>query len=90
MPPVEIRNLEKHFGPIRAVNDLSFEVQAGTIAGFLGPNGSEKTTTLRALLGLIAPTFGHAVIDGSRTAVVWDAPCVRVRFLRIAMAGRRC
>ena len=64
MPPVEIRNLEKHFGPIRAVDDLSFEVQAGTVTGFLGPNGSGKTTTLRALLGLIAPTSGHAMIDG--------------------------
>jgi ABC-2 type transport system ATP-binding protein len=64
MPLIEIQNLVKHYGPIRAVDDLSFGVEAGTITGFLGPNGSGKTTTLRALLGLLTPTSGTATIDG--------------------------
>jgi ABC-2 type transport system ATP-binding protein len=64
MPLIDIQNLVKHYGPIRAVDDLSFGVEAGTITGFLGPNGSGKTTTLRALLGLLTPTSGTATIGG--------------------------
>jgi ABC-2 type transport system ATP-binding protein len=64
MPLIEIQNLVKHYGPIRAVDDLSFGVEAGAITGFLGPNGSGKTTTLRALLGLLTPTSGSATIGG--------------------------
>jgi ABC-2 type transport system ATP-binding protein len=64
MPLIEICNLSKHYGAIRAVDDLSFGVEAGTITGFLGPNGSGKTTTLRALLGLLTPTSGSATIAG--------------------------
>jgi ABC-2 type transport system ATP-binding protein len=64
MPLIEIQNLVKHYGPIRAVDDLSFGVESGTITGFLGPNGSGKTTTLRALLGLLTPTSGSATIGG--------------------------
>jgi hypothetical protein len=52
MSLIEIHGLTKLFGPVRAVDDLSFEIQTGTIAGFLGPNGSGKTTTLRSLLGV--------------------------------------
>jgi len=47
---IEVHNLTKQFGPLRAVDDLSFEVAAGRVTGFLGPNGSGKTTTLRMLL----------------------------------------
>ena len=64
MPLIEIQNLVKHYGAIRAVDDLSFGVEPGTITGFLGPNGSGKTTTLRALLGLLSPTSGSATIAG--------------------------
>jgi ABC-2 type transport system ATP-binding protein len=45
MPLIEIHNLLKHYGAIRAVDDLSFGVESGTITGFLGPNGSGKATT---------------------------------------------
>lgn len=58
--PIHFRNLSKHFGTVRAVDDLSFTVQPGRVTGFLGPNGSGKTTTLRALLGLSTPTSGTA------------------------------
>ena len=57
-------SLTKDFGAIRAVDDVSFEIQPGRVVGFLGPNGSGKTTTLRMLLGLVAPTSGRALIGG--------------------------
>ncbi len=64
MPLIEITNLTKDYGDVRAVDDLSFGVETGVITAFLGPNGSGKTTTLRSLLGLVAPTSGTATIDG--------------------------
>jgi ABC-2 type transport system ATP-binding protein len=63
---LEARGLTKRFGKILAVDDLSFEVRAGTVTGFLGPNGAGKTTTLRIFLGLVHPTTGAATIDGRR------------------------
>ena len=64
MALIEVEHLSKSFGPVRAVEDLSFSIEAGTIAGFLGPNGSGKTTTLRSLLGLVTPSSGTATIAG--------------------------
>jgi ABC-2 type transport system ATP-binding protein len=64
MAVIAIEGLTKRFGDIVAVDDLSFEVDQGTVVGFLGPNGAGKTTTLRTLLGLVTPTAGHARIDG--------------------------
>jgi ABC-2 type transport system ATP-binding protein len=64
VPVIEARSLTKHFGDLVAVDHLSFTVPQGTIVGFLGPNGSGKTTTLRMLLGLVAPSDGTATIDG--------------------------
>jgi ABC-2 type transport system ATP-binding protein len=55
---VEAANLSKHFGGVRAVNDLSFRVQRGEVCGLLGPNGAGKTTTVRMLVGLIRPDAG--------------------------------
>src|SRR6266511_805875 len=68
MAEVSIRGLTKHFGAVRAVEDLTFDVPSGEITGFLGPNGAGKTTTLRITLGLVRPTAGEALIDGSRYA----------------------
>jgi ABC-2 type transport system ATP-binding protein len=64
MPIIEINHLTKDYGDVRAVDDLSFGIEAGTIAGFLGPNGSGKTTTLRSLLSLVTPSEGSATIGG--------------------------
>ncbi|GAB3439297.1 ABC transporter ATP-binding protein [Actinophytocola sediminis] len=61
---IEVRDLRKTFGPVKAVDNLTFTVPAGTITGFLGPNGAGKTTTLRCLLGLVGPTSGTATIGG--------------------------
>jgi ABC-2 type transport system ATP-binding protein len=77
MPAVEIRGLVKRFGSVRAVDDLSFDVQPGRVTGFLGPNGAGKSTTLRALLGLVRPTEGSATFDG-RTYEQLDRPSSHV------------
>ncbi len=55
---LSISNLTKHFGKIKAVNNLSFEVKGGQVFGMLGPNGSGKTTTLGMLMGVVNPTSG--------------------------------
>jgi len=64
MATIAVRHLRKSFGDTTAVADLSFNVAPGVVTGFLGPNGSGKTTTLRMLLGLIRPSSGTATIDG--------------------------
>jgi ABC-2 type transport system ATP-binding protein len=61
---VEVRGLSKVFGRVTAVRDLSFTAPAGTVTGFLGPNGSGKTTSLRMMLGLVEPSAGEALIGG--------------------------
>ncbi len=65
---IVVSGLTKQFRKVRAVDDLSFTVEPGTITGFLGPNGAGKTTTLRCLLGLVTPTAGSATIGGQRYA----------------------
>ena len=55
--------LSKHFGPVRAVEEVSFTLAPGRVVGVLGPNGSGKTTILRSLLGLVTPSSGRAWID---------------------------
>ena len=61
---IRTHRLGRQFGSIRAVDDLDLEVPAGSVFGFLGPNGSGKTTTIRLLLGLIEPTSGEAEVLG--------------------------
>ena len=61
-PPLGVTGLSKRFGPVLAVDDLSFSVRPGAVTGFLGPNGAGKTTTLRMLLGLTTPTAGSALV----------------------------
>ncbi len=64
MTAIEIQHLTKRFGDVAAVSDLSFSVRKGAVTGFLGPNGSGKTTTIRMLLGLVMPTEGSATFAG--------------------------
>lgn len=66
---VEIRHFKMKFGNKTVIKDLSFDVFQGEVFGFLGSNGSGKTTTLRALLGLYEPTAGELLIDGKLYAV---------------------
>ncbi len=63
-PVVITENLTRRFGNFTAVDHVTFKVEAGEIVGYLGPNGSGKTTTLRMLLGLYEPTEGHATVLG--------------------------
>ena len=61
---IEVDELSKRFGRVRAVDRVSFSVQQGEIVGLLGPNGSGKTTLMRVLTGFFPPTSGRAVIAG--------------------------
>ncbi len=69
-PAVEIRNLVKEFKtsfrrkPLRAVDDVSIRIMPGEVYGLIGPNGSGKSTTMKALLGLVAPSSGQCSIYG--------------------------
>jgi ABC-2 type transport system ATP-binding protein len=69
---ISVDSLTKRYGQTTAVQDLSFEVEPGSILGFLGPNGAGKTTTLRVLLGLAQASSGGATIDGSRYRALPD------------------
>ena len=60
---IEVDQLVKRFGPVTAVDGLSFTVRPGHVTGFLGPNGAGKTTTMRLILGLDAPTSGTARVN---------------------------
>lgn len=64
MSVIQVRGLSKSFGSLKAVDQLSFDVQAGQVYGFLGQNGSGKSTTIRMLLSLIHPTEGQIEIFG--------------------------
>jgi ABC-2 type transport system ATP-binding protein len=61
---IETKNLTKRYGKLTAVNDLSLNVEQGAIYGFVGPNGSGKTTTMRMLTTLLQPTAGEAWVAG--------------------------
>jgi ABC-2 type transport system ATP-binding protein len=65
---IEVRGLTKQYGDKIAVNDLSFDVEAGHVTGFLGPNGAGKTTTMRLILGLDYPNAGTVMIHGKQYA----------------------
>lgn len=78
MPAViETRGLSKSYGTLLALHDLDLDVREGEILGYLGPNGSGKTTTIRLLLGLISPSAGSATIFG--LDVTSEAPEVHRR-----------
>jgi len=61
---IEVEHLVKSYRELKAVNDVSFQVQSGEILGFLGPNGAGKTTTMRILTGVLPPTSGKAKVCG--------------------------
>src|SRR5438093_7742989 len=67
---ITVTGLTKMFGTVKAVDNLSFTVEPGSVTGFLGPNGAGKTTTLRCVLGLVTPTAGGATIGGEPYAAL--------------------
>jgi ABC-2 type transport system ATP-binding protein len=78
MNAVEIRQVTKTYGAFRAVSDLSLDVPEGTVYGFIGPNGSGKTTTLRMIMRIIHPDRGDIRVLGENS---WDAANERVGYL---------
>lgn len=60
---ISVKNLSKHFGDNKAVDDLSFQIQSGETFGLLGPNGAGKTTTISMIVGLLKPDYGDVEID---------------------------
>lgn len=76
-PMIQLRRLHRFFGRTRAVNDVSFEVDAGQVFGYIGPNGAGKTTSMRILSTLDLPDYGDALVDGF--SVVNDPDRVRKR-----------
>jgi ABC-2 type transport system ATP-binding protein len=68
---IEVQNLTKRYGPVTAVDDVSFRVEKGEVLGFLGPNGAGKTTTMRVLTGYMPATDGQVVVAGYN---VFDQP----------------
>jgi ABC-2 type transport system ATP-binding protein len=63
-PAVDVRDLTRRFGAFTAVDSISFDVRAGEVFGFLGANGAGKTTAIKMLIGLLAPTSGKATVAG--------------------------
>jgi ABC-2 type transport system ATP-binding protein len=61
---IEIKNLSKSFGPLKAVDGITFSVGRGEVLGFLGPNGAGKSTTMKMLTGFLTPTAGTASVAG--------------------------
>lgn len=74
---IEVKDLHKHFGEVKAVDGVSFTARDGEITGLLGPNGAGKTTTLRMLYTLMLPDRGQVLVDGIDAAR--DAEAVRRR-----------
>jgi len=63
---IEVSGLRKRFGPVLALDGMTFTVEPGQVTGFVGPNGAGKSTTLRVILGLDSPDTGTALIGGRR------------------------
>jgi ABC-2 type transport system ATP-binding protein len=64
MAVIDVSNLSKHYGDVRANDGLTFTIEEGEIFGYIGPNGAGKTTTIRLLLGFLSPTAGRATVFG--------------------------
>jgi len=64
MSLLEVKGLSRHFGSLKAVNEVSFALEEGTILGFIGPNGAGKSTTMRIIATLDVPTAGEVLLDG--------------------------
>jgi len=61
---ITVKNISKHFGAQKALNDVSFKISKGEIVGFLGPNGAGKSTLMKILTGYLSPESGEATVDG--------------------------
>jgi len=80
-PAISVSHLVKAFAGVKAVNDISFEVERGEILGFLGPNGAGKSTTMRILTGYLPATSGHASVCGYPIATHADEIKRRIGYM---------
>jgi len=78
---IKVSHLVKQFGPLTAVNDLSFEVGPGTVLGFLGPNGAGKSTTMKMITGFLTPSSGQVSIHGHDIVAARQAAQTRLGYL---------
>ena len=72
MPIVELYNLKKYFATQKAVDDISFSIEKGSIFGLLGPNGAGKTTLIRMITGIFFPDEGRIIFDGKKFDPISD------------------
>src|SRR5579859_3542734 len=81
MPAIVAENLVRKFGDFTAVNDVSFTVEKGEVFGFLGPNGSGKTTVIKMLTGILPLTSGHGRVDGIDVSTDPDGVRQRIGYM---------
>ncbi len=82
---IEVKNLVRHFGQVCAVNDISFNFEAGNIYGFVGPNGAGKTTTMRIMATLDEPCGGDILLDGVSLVDRPEFACMKIGFMPDAL-----
>jgi branched-chain amino acid transport system ATP-binding protein len=88
MALLEVKNLNVHYGVIRAIKDISFEVNEGEIVTLIGANGAGKTTTMQSIMGLIKPSSGEVYYDGQRIDTVPAHKIVKLGMTQVP-EGRR-
>ena len=81
MPAILAQNLVRKFGEVTAVDDVSFKVEPGEVFGFLGPNGSGKTTVIKMLSGILPLTSGRGVVDGIDVTEDPDEAKLRIGYM---------
>ena len=81
MKPLEVSSLTKRYGAARGVEDVSFAIEPGEVFGYLGPNGSGKTTTIRCIMGLLRPTAGECQVLGEQVAAGQATQHARIGYL---------
>ena len=81
MPSIVAENLVRTYGDFKAVDDVSFQVQRGEVFGFLGPNGSGKTTVIKMLTGILPLTSGRGIVDGIDVTVNPDGVKQRIGYM---------
>ncbi len=81
MATLEVRSLTKWYGSVRGVEDVTFAIEPGEVFGYLGPNGSGKTTTIRCMMGLLSPTSGQVRVLGHRVVAGRGTEHARIGYL---------
>lgn len=68
-PAIEVKSLDRHFGSIHAVRNISFSINRGEVLGFLGPNGAGKSTTMKMIAGFLEPGHGSIIVNGHNVSI---------------------